>query len=126
MSAADTVADFIAAIERKDVPAAADLVTDDIVYHNMPMNPIVGREMVASTLEMFLSPASEVEWRILNQMVEGNTVMNERLDRFRVGDGWAELPVAGVFEVVDGRISSWRDYFDMNVYTTQMAELTGG
>ena len=25
---------------------------------------------------------------------------------------WRSLPVAGVFEIVDGRITLWRDYFD--------------
>ena len=38
--------------------------------------------------------------------------MNERLDRFRTGDTWVELPVAGVFVVRHGKIALWRDYFD--------------
>ena len=47
------------------------------------------------------------------------------LDRFRIGSGWLELPVAGVFEVNDeGLITLWRDYFDMGAYQRQMAELT--
>jgi hypothetical protein len=31
-----------------------------------------------------------------------------------------ELPVMGTFEVRDGKISAWRDYFDMNQFTTRM------
>jgi limonene-1,2-epoxide hydrolase len=53
--------------------------------------------------------------------------MNERLDRFKIGDGWLELPVAGVFEVNgDGLIKLWRDYFDLTVYTSQLTALTSG
>jgi limonene-1,2-epoxide hydrolase len=114
---------FIAAIERKDVEAAVALVSDDVSYENMPMQPIVGPEAMAATLEMFLAPASEVEWPVLRQFEVGNVVINERLDRFKIGDGWLELPIAGVFEVVDGRIRLWRDYFDMATYSGQMAEL---
>jgi limonene-1,2-epoxide hydrolase len=52
-------------------------------------------------------------------------VMNERTDKFRIGDTWIALPVAGVFEVGDdGRITLWRDYFDMKMYTDQMAALS--
>ena len=78
-----------------------------------------------STLAMFLGNAGDVEWRVDRQTVDGNVVINERLDRFQIGDGWLELPVAGFFEVdPDGLITLWRDYFDMNSYTTQLAALT--
>jgi len=125
MTPAETVNAFIAAIERKDVEAAVALVSDDVSYENMPMQPIVGPAAMAATLEMFLAPASEVDWPVLRQFEVGNVVVNERLDRFKIGDGWLELPIAGVFEVVDGKISLWRDYFDMATYSSQMAELTG-
>ncbi|MCP3935998.1 MAG: limonene-1,2-epoxide hydrolase [Actinomycetia bacterium] len=125
MTPSEVVSAFIAAIERKDVGAAASLAAPDISYENMPMDPIVGREAMAATLNAFLAPASEVEWPVLREWTMGNTVVNERLDRFKIGDGWLELPIAGVFEVDDeGRISLWRDYFDMGVYQKQMAALT--
>ncbi|HWM52333.1 MAG TPA: limonene-1,2-epoxide hydrolase family protein, partial [Thermoplasmata archaeon] len=31
-----------------------------------------------------------------------------------------ELPVMGTFEVSDGKIRAWRDYFDMNQFTRRM------
>lgn len=123
---ASVVADFIAAVEAKDIDAAVAMLTDDVSYENMPVDPIVGRDAVRATLEGFLAAASEVDWPVHRQIVDGNVVMNERVDRFRIGDGWLELPVVGVFEVTDdGRISLWRDYFDMNSYTAQLGELTG-
>lgn len=125
MEPLEIVRSFIAAIEAKDIDRATAMVAESISYENMPMAPIVGREAVAATLGMFLEPATEVEWVMLRELVDGAVVMNERLDRFKIGDGWLELPVAGAFEVVDGQITLWRDYFDMASYQRQMAALTG-
>ncbi len=124
MGPAEIVSGFIAAIERRDVAAAVAMVSDDVSYENMPIDPIVGPTAVARTLEGFLAPASEVEWLVLRQVESGNLVINERLDRFRIGDGWLELPVAGFFEINDGKISRWRDYFDMGTYAEQLRGLT--
>jgi limonene-1,2-epoxide hydrolase len=125
MTPAETVTAFIAAIEHKDIDAALALAATDISYENMPFSPIVGHEGVAQTLGAFLAPASEVDWQILTQYEVGTTVFNERLDRFRIGDGWLELPIAGVFHIDDnGMIAVWRDYFDMATYERQLTELT--
>ena len=125
MSPTEVVNAFIKAIEQKDVDAAVALTAVDISYENMPTEPIVGHDALASTLHAFLGPAGEVEWPILSQHEIGRTVINERLDRFHIGDGWLELPVAGVFEVnTDGKITLWRDYFDMGTYQRQFATLT--
>jgi limonene-1,2-epoxide hydrolase len=125
MSPQATVTEFIKAIERKDIDAALALAAEDISYENMPISPVVGKQGVASVLEMFLAPAHEVEWLILSQYEVGDIVVNERLDRFQIGDGWLELPIAGFFRVdVDGKIALWRDYFDMGSYQRQITELT--
>lgn len=127
MPTPDEVVDaFIAAVEAKDVDAALALLTDDVSYENMPIDPIVGREAVGATLRGFLDPATEVDWRILRRLSTEGLVVNERVDRFRLAGGWLELPVAGFFEVTpDGLISRWRDYFDMGAYLRQVAALTG-
>jgi limonene-1,2-epoxide hydrolase len=125
MSPSEIVTAFIEAIERKDVAAAAAMASPSISYENMPMQPIVGREAMSATLEMFLDNANEVDWVIVRQHEVGNVVFNERVDRFQIGEGWLELPLAGVFEVDDdGLITLWRDYFDMGSYQRQLAELT--
>lgn len=118
---------FIAAIEAKDLDAALALVTDDVRYENVPIDPIVGKEATGTVLNGFLGQADEVDWQILRQHAVGDVVVNERLDRFRIGPGWLELPVAGFFEVTpDGLISLWRDYFDLGTYMRRVQELTGG
>lgn len=125
MSPLEIVNRFIAAIEANDVERAVALAAPDISYENMPIAPIVGREAVAATLRGFLGAATAVEWRIVSEWEIGRTVVNERVDRFQIGSGWLELPVAGVFNVNgDDEIVLWRDYFDMSSYTSQLARLT--
>jgi limonene-1,2-epoxide hydrolase len=53
---------------------------------------------------------------------QDGTVLNERTDRFRLADGrWVELRVMGVFEVLDGKITAWRDYFDLGQWMAQLS-----
>jgi len=121
----EVVAAFIAAVEAKDIDAAVELLADDVSYENVPMSPIGGKEAVRATLGAFLGAAAQVEWPISRQVVAGHAVINERVDRFQIGNGWLELPVAGFFEVDErGLITLWRDYFDMSSYTSQLAALT--
>lgn len=115
---------FMQHIESKDIDSAVALLADNVSYENMPIDPISGRDAVRQVLEGFLQPAVHVEWRVLREWEVGGTVINERLDRFQIGDGWLELPVAGFFQVEDGLITLWRDYFDMGSYMSQLSSLT--
>jgi len=124
MTPSETVTAFIQAIERLDVDAAVEMLTEDVSYENVPMQPISGRDGVRTALGRFLGAATEVSWPVSSQFADGNRVANERVDRFKIGTGWLEMPVAGFFEVNDeGLIALWRDYFDLKTYTDQMAEL---
>ena len=126
MSPQDVVTAFIEAVERKDLEAAAGHLAETVSYENMPVKPIVGRAAVVKAIAGFVGSAAEVDWRILRTVEVGRTVINERVDRFRIGDGWMELPCAGFFEVDgDGHITLWRDYFDMGSYQRQFAALSG-
>ncbi len=125
MDASEIVTGFIRAVERMEIDAAVATLAEDVSYENMPITPIVGRDAVGGALTAFLGPAEEVDWKILRQEAVGSVVFNERVDRFRIGTGWLELPVAGVFEVgPDGLITLWRDYFDLGSYQRQLTELT--
>lgn len=122
---AEIVSAFIAAIEAKDLDTAMAFLSDDVSCENVPMAPISGKPMVRAALDSFLASATQVEWVVSRQMESGNAVANERLDRFQIGSGWLELPVAGFFEVnPDGLVTLWRDYFDMASYTRQLGALT--
>ena len=109
------VSDFCAAWSRGDADAIVDAFTDDAVYHNIPMDPIVGRAAIDGVVRTFLAGGT-VEFETLHQVANGDLVMNERIDRIARDGGTVELPVMGVFELRDGRIAAWRDYFDVAMW----------
>ena len=43
-------------------------------------------------------------------------MVTERVDRTKTGDKSVDLPCVGVFELENGKIKVWRDYFDLNTY----------
>jgi limonene-1,2-epoxide hydrolase len=98
----------------------AAFFTDDAVYHNIPLAPVTGREDIANTIASFTAGVEGIEFRVTNIAGEGAVVMTERVDVFKLPDKSIELPVMGTFEVRDGKITAWRDYFDMNQFTGQM------
>lgn len=112
---------FCAAFRSLDPDEVLEFFTDDAVYHNMPMRPVQGKAAIRPVLEMFLKPAERVEFVVLNAAADGDVVLTERLDKFVMGGRDVELPVAGVFEIRDGKIAAWRDYFDMPTWSRQTA-----
>lgn len=98
-----------------DVERLVSYFTEDAVYHNMPGQPARGIEAISNALG-YTQKYDFRGWEIVNQAVNGIVVLNERLDRYQVGAGVVSLPVAGVFEVRDGKIATWRDYFDLNQF----------
>ena len=102
----------------------AAFFTDDAVYHNIPQAPVTGREAIAGLIDSFIRPGppgiESIEFRVINIAANGPVVMTERVDVFRVADKSFELQVMGTFEITDGKINAWRDYFDMNQFTSRM------
>jgi limonene-1,2-epoxide hydrolase len=102
----------------------AAFFTNDAVYHNIPLAPVTGREAIANTISGFIRPGApgieSIEFRVINIAVNGPVVMTERVDAFRLPGKSFELQVMGTFEVRDGKINAWRDYFDMNQFTSRM------
>lgn len=113
MTPLETVRAFLAAAEQKDFDAAMLFVAPDCEYTNLPMGTVRGPQGVRQTLEPFFAPIEVNEFRVLRVAADGPVVFVERLDRHRGVQGWWELPVTGVFEVHGGRITVWREYFDL-------------
>ena len=117
-----TVRDFLAAWPRKKIDELMSYFTDDAVYHNIPVEPAVGPEAIKAVFSMFTTGVERMEFKIRNIVGAGDVVLTERVDVFVLPNVTIELPVMGTFEVRDGKIAAWRDYFDLNQY---MSQLTG-
>ena len=104
---------FLAAFAAMDFDAALAFLADDAEYTNIPILTARGHAGVREVLEPFFAPIHENEFLVLRKAATGPVVFLERLDRHRLDHGWRELPVNSVFEVHDGKITVWRDYFDL-------------
>lgn len=109
----DVVKAFLKLMEPLNYDSAVRLLSEGCEYTNPPpIGTVHGPAGVRAVLEPFFAPTLENEFTILRESTSGHIVMLERLDRHRLADKWVELPVSGVFEVHDGLITYWRDYFD--------------
>ena len=105
-----------------DARKLADYFTEDAVFQMMPRDAVRGREPIHEDFKAQLAWCSDCEFEITAIATASNTVFTERIDRMKIAGTDVELPVAGVFEVNDeGKLTAWRDYFDMNVVMTQLS-----
>lgn len=119
----DLVAEFISSWQEKNVDKMLDYFAEDAVYTNIPIDPPnIGKAAIRAVIESFLAMAQAVEFIVHHQAeTAAGLVLNERTDRFLINGKWVALPVMGIFEVENGKIKAWRDYFDINQFTSQMA-----
>lgn len=117
-----TLREFVAAWSRLDADELTGYFAEDGVYHNMMLAPVKGRAALKPFIARFLSGWSSTTWEIVALVSRGDLVVVERVDR-TVGAGGkrVDLPCVGVFEMRDGKIAVWRDYFDMGTYAKAMA-----
>lgn len=116
-----TVRAFISAWPRLNVDEILEFFTDDGVYHNMPIAPVAGKQALRPFISAFLKDWTATDWDVLTLVSAGNTVIAERVDHIKMGDKSVDLPCCGVFELQNGKIKVWRDYFDMATYAKAIA-----
>ena len=106
------VRDFMVAWERRDSEFILDCFTEDAVYHSVPLTPIVGKAAIAAWVRGFADvPPGRLEVR--RQVASGDVVTNERTDFITLNGRAVTLPICGVFEMHEGRVQAWREYFDL-------------
>jgi limonene-1,2-epoxide hydrolase len=116
-SAEQVVRDFCAAASTRDPAVLRSFFADEVVYHNIPMEPAEGIEATMAVVDMFVNMCEALEFEIHHLASDGSTVLTERTDTFTIKGKTAPLPVMGAFHVSDGKITAWRDYFDMGQVT---------
>jgi limonene-1,2-epoxide hydrolase len=119
MTPTDVVLAYCAAWGRLDMDAAMALLHPQIDYHNIPMAPLAGKAAVEAYLRGAAARMEACDWEVLAVAAAGARVLTERVDRMTVRGHAITLPIMGIFEVEDGLIRRWRDYFDLASYRAQ-------
>jgi limonene-1,2-epoxide hydrolase len=107
------VESFFRALEAKDLDAALALMSDDVVYQNVPLPADRGKPAVERTLKSFQKIFDGFEVRMRNIAARDGVVLTERVDVLSGPFLYIDIWVCGTFEVKDGKITLWRDYFDL-------------
>ncbi len=108
------VVKFLDSWERRDLETIMSCFNDDAVYHNVPVAPIAGRAGILAIFQAFLDTFEVLTLETVRIAAEDDLVFAERIDHFMLHNGKRfDLPVNGVFEIANGRIQRFSDYFNL-------------
>lgn len=109
----EIVESFLYAMRDENYDAMRGALDDEVVCHSVGMPIIRGAHRAVKMLRrMFELPGAGFDVKIHRIAAEGTSVLTERTDVMLYGPLRIQFWVCGVFEVRDGRITLWRDYFD--------------
>lgn len=121
MEPTEVVRAFLAALEATDIDGALEQVAPDIVYQNVPLPAARGRPAFEKQMRYLETFFTGFEVEIHHIAAVGGTVLTERTDALEKGPIRVAFWVDGTFEVVDGRITVWRDRFDWATVVSAVA-----
>jgi limonene-1,2-epoxide hydrolase len=109
---AHTVEVLLSSLQAADADGAGAVLDDDLVYQNVGLPTIRGR---ARAMKLFRAMEGRAGFEVKTHRiaVNGSSVLTERTDALIFGPVRLQFWVCGVFEVHNGRITLWRDYFDV-------------
>ncbi|WP_278314790.1 limonene-1,2-epoxide hydrolase family protein [Lolliginicoccus levis] len=114
------VVEFLAALRDERIDDALDYVTDDVVWHNVSLPKVRGKENFARAIG--LMERARMGFDVQFQHIGGDkhAVLTERTDALSLGRFRTEFWVCGTFELRNGRIAVWRDRFDYANFTVSI------
>ena len=91
-----------------------ELFSDRTVWVQPGLPTVVGVEAAVELVQTWGAAFSDYELEVRHVASAAGAVLIERFETFRHPDGsvYLELPVVGVAEFADGRITEWREYYD--------------
>jgi limonene-1,2-epoxide hydrolase len=109
-----------------DNDAAVRLLAEDVVYENSWLPTVRGRERVRKVFQALLRIGTEVEMHVHAISADGPTVLTERTDVLQWGRLRVQFWICGRFDVHDGQIVEWREYYDpLAILTATLRGLLG-
>ena len=93
----------------------ASFLRDDCKYRaSQTVRMVEGPDAIVGLLKSFAGNATSAGVEIVDTWARGPVVVNDRVDRFALPANNLDIPVVGVFYMVDGKIAEWTDFvFDV-------------
>ena len=95
-----------------DSDAAVELLAVDVAYENSWMPTLRGREHVRKLFQTLIKIGTHVEMHVHAISGDGPIVLTERTDVLQWGRLRIQFWICGRFDVHDGQIVVWREYYD--------------
>jgi limonene-1,2-epoxide hydrolase len=114
----EIVEQFLSGLAEGEIDTAVDLLATEVVYSNVSLPTVHGRERVRRLAHLTLGrPGTGFE--VYNHAISaaGSSVLTERTDVLKMGRLRIQFWVCGRFDVENGEIVLWRDRFDWMNYT---------
>ncbi len=112
----ETVLGLWQALSRRDWDAVKTFLSNDCLYVDMPVPALSarGRDDIVKRLKMGLEPLAGYENHDGVLVANGSDVMYEHSETWTFATGeQGVLRFVTVHKVVDGKITLWKDYWDM-------------
>jgi limonene-1,2-epoxide hydrolase len=109
---ARTVETFLYAMQDEDFDTVDSTLADMVIWQNVGFVTVQGRRRIVKLLRGGQGRV-RFEVKIHRIAADGSAVLTERTDALVIGRLRVQFWVCGVFEVHAGRITLWRDYFDV-------------
>ncbi len=113
---------FLTAVAERDVAAVSACFTEDATYaYAVPLPPLQGRTAITVMFQGLVAEFTRIRWDVVGSCLDGNRVWLERVDRFWSGDREVAIECAGLFELNGDRITTVRDYVDLQTWQQRKA-----
>jgi limonene-1,2-epoxide hydrolase len=124
----DVVQRWTDAWNRLDWNGVADSFAEHATNHSMMDEPVAGREKIRDRTRLLMERVRHIDISLVRlSLLADGVVAAERIDSCQRSDGsWGRVPVAGFYEVTDGRIIAKRDYYDRSQLLDAMGLAGGG
>ncbi|SDU79571.1 limonene-1,2-epoxide hydrolase family protein [Gordonia westfalica] len=124
----ELVLELMQALSSNNADQLIGYFADEAMYQNMPLPPAYGRDQVHATLTGLFQVLRIDRIDTFHIASRAGVVFTERVDLLTAlptGRSF-ELPVLGVLHVNNGKISGWRDYFDLRSFEDAVDFRLGG
>ena len=125
-NATEPVLNLWRALAKRDWEAVKAVVSDDCIFIDMSLGPTVaarGPDNIVKRLKVGLENENLANYANHDVLVLTNGVdaMYEHLETFTSTNGeTASNPIVSVHKVSDGKVSQWKDYWDLNAIANTM------